>query len=611
MSASYSYVKTIIDAPTLLTYISKTFSTITEISNEGGINVVLTFSLALTGPQQTTLAGLITAYADPIIGSTDEVNLSLFNRSNTALAANGVFTGTWEDVSRFSSVFISSYANVASATSGIQVQFGLISAQVDITRSFSAAAATAFVTSIAIPGRWMRLVYTNGTTLQTTFLLQARWSVGQLVQTGDNNSVIDDNLQTTLCRNLNMGRLDNSLYASIRADEDRRLRVRTCMDSAIGDTFRSTPLVQVAFLYSVNTEVVNTTLVSTGTVTYATGAAAVATAALANSSAIMSTRRYVSSAPGKVMRVIVSCAFTIGAANSVQMCGFGDTSNGLFIGYNGVAFGILTRNNSVDTWVAATAFNVDKLNGTGASAITLDPTKGNTYIIVYDTTGFGSVTFALASTAVGNVPEAITMHRVSFGNTGTATGLRLTSAPLMAAATNTTNATALTVRVSSLSAYVDSSVPYRIGRLRAVDIAKTISSTAYVPIITISNKSTYLALSNVSSIILTSISVSNDATKGSIIFAIYDSTSSTLTGTSYTDVSTATSVVQYDTAATSITNGVCMFSFNICKSGDCLIDLSQYDISVSPGMSITICGRCSSSNVSDGICVSLCWMEDA
>jgi hypothetical protein len=154
-------------------------------------------------------------------------------------------------------------------------------------------------------------------------------------------------------------------------------------------------------------------------------------------------------------------------------------------------------------------------------------------------------------------------------------------------------------------------VPYRIGRLRSVDVAKTISSIAYVPIITISNKSTYQTLSNVSSIILKSMSISNDSTKGSMIFAIYDSTSATLTGTAYSDVSTTTSVVQYDTAATSITNGVCMLSSPISKSGDRLIDLIPYDISISPGMSITICGRCSSSGVSDGIAVSLCWQEDA
>ncbi|KAG5182997.1 hypothetical protein JKP88DRAFT_272962 [Tribonema minus] len=100
MSVSYANAKTVLDLGTYLSYVKKTFSSATSATNADGVNVVTTFSSALTGPQQTTLTALVAAYVDPITGVVDAAQVSLYNSTATALAANGVFTGTWEDVSR-------------------------------------------------------------------------------------------------------------------------------------------------------------------------------------------------------------------------------------------------------------------------------------------------------------------------------------------------------------------------------------------------------------------------------------------------------------------------------------------------------------------------------
>lgn len=610
MSASYSNAKTVLDCSALLSYVKKTFATATSATNADGVNVVVTFSAALTAPQQTTLTGLIAAYVDPVTGVVDTANVSLYNTTGTALGVSGVYTGTWEDVSRYGSVIVSVLSNQASAASGLSVQFGNLAAQADVTKTFSVVASTPFLVNLAVPGKYMRVVYTNGTTLQTTFSLQTKLSVAQLASVVDASSTVDDTTQALLMRNLNMGRVDKGTYVSVRADESSVLRTRNMCDSALGINGGATPIAQANFLYNVNADVVSSTLVTSGTVTYSTGCAAVATAALAASSAVMATRRYVSCGVGRAVRIVAACSFTTGVANSTQLCGMGGVDNGVFFGYNGVAFGALVRNATVDTWTAATAFNVDKLNGTGPSGLTLDPTKGQVYVIVIDGTGFGTITFGVASTPTASTTDFIVAHRVAFGNASTATGLRVPCGPLMAQAVNTTNATALTIRVAGLAAFADGPSSHVLGRQRALDVTQTISSTSYVPVMSVFDKTTYQTVNNYSSAVLQTISLSSDGTKGSVIVSIFDSP--TLTGAAYADISTNTSACQLDSSATSMTIGTSAMLFTTCINctGSGVFDLTAFDIRVAPGQWVTIAAKCTAASTSNGLAVAVSFKEE-
>jgi len=284
----------------------------------------------------------------------------------------------------------------------------------------------------------------------------------------------------------------------------------------------------------------------------------------------------------------------------------GTAENGLFFGYNGTVFGVMVSANSVDTWVAQTAFNVDKAAGAGPSAVTLDPTKGNTYLITYDTCGFGGVSFALASTPVTAPSETIVLHRVAF-NTGTVPGLRSFTGPVYAQALNTTNATVLTVRVASMAAFMDSPMSC-LGSFRSVDFTKTISVSTYVPVLSIFNKTTYASQTNTVSLRLKSLALSSDGTKGSTVVALYDN--ATLTNAAYADISTATSPVQLDTSASSVTGGVLLVSFPVYCMSDNRIDLTPYELSVPPNASITVACRCSTTATANGLTAALTWSSD-
>lgn len=602
MSSSYSATGTVKDTASLLAFISSTFSTALTLTDDNN-QIVVTFSNTLSAPQQTQLAALIASYSDPVHIKDTALN-STVNSTVATLASNAVYTGAWEDITLYSSVAVYALAAQASAVGGLQAQFGVSAQQADVIKNFSLSANTPGNYALASAGRFFRLVYTNGATAQTTFSLQVKYVTGQVETVVDQSTIIDDTTLAQVSKSITLNRQDNAIYAVSRADEDRRMRVRVGTDNA-SDTRNGFALVQVAFGFNINPEVVSTTLTGAATVTQATGCAVLTTAAAATTGALLTSRRYVSVAAGRIVRVVVSSAFSAGVAGNNQLVGCGTSENGFFVGYNGTSFGVMVRSFSVDTWYPQTGFNVDKMTGTGASGNTLVPTNGNTYMIVYDTTGFGTVSFLLASAGVA-VPSAVTMHRVAL-NTTAQPGFRTVSAPLYGQSINTTNTTAVAVRVASWAAFADN-LPAKIGSLRGVDYIRTISSTTYVPVFSILNKATFATATNTISVLLRSLAIACDGGRGSVIIGIFDN--STLTGATFNDLSTATSPVSVDSAASSMTGGVLLTSMCVWVGSDRQMDLLPYDISVSPNNAITIACRSTASGTSAQISTALTFSHD-
>jgi hypothetical protein len=94
------------------------------------------------------------------------------NSSTTTLAANGTFTGAWLDAFNQGSVLVYAFSNVSSATNGITFQWSSDGTNADETyTSTFVAGGTAEVFQLTHRGRYFRLVYTNGATIQASFRL--------------------------------------------------------------------------------------------------------------------------------------------------------------------------------------------------------------------------------------------------------------------------------------------------------------------------------------------------------------------------------------------------------------------------------------------------------
>ena len=101
--------------------------------------------------------------------------------------------------------------------------------------------------------------------------------------------------------------------------------------------------------------------------------------------------------PGKSLLIL--CTFVIGAkvAGVTKRVGYFDEKNGLFLQCQNEQMAIVRRSYSsgsaVDTVVAQADWNVDKMDGTGESLITLDFTKTQILVIDFEWLGVGRVRY--------------------------------------------------------------------------------------------------------------------------------------------------------------------------------------------------------------------------
>lgn len=153
----------------------------------GSLSVVLSTAQAVVIQGETTPG----VYTNVAVDSTGKLSLSAtnpssvsytslistLNSSNTPLSANGVFTGTAEDVSNYSEARVSVFGDVASATDGMQMQQSNNGTNWDNIDSYTIPANTGKSFGAGIGARFFRIVYTNGGTIQTAFRLQVVYHI--------------------------------------------------------------------------------------------------------------------------------------------------------------------------------------------------------------------------------------------------------------------------------------------------------------------------------------------------------------------------------------------------------------------------------------------------
>ncbi len=110
---------------------------------------------------------------------------------------------------------------------------------------------------------------------------------------------------------------------------------------------------------------------------------------------IRETKRVFSYQPGKSLLILASMVFGAPKANLRQRIGYFGTNNGIFLEQDGTTINMVKRSyvtgSVVDTKVAKSSWNGDKLDGTGPSGLTLDLTKSQIFWTDIEWLGVGSV----------------------------------------------------------------------------------------------------------------------------------------------------------------------------------------------------------------------------
>jgi hypothetical protein len=99
--------------------------------------------------------------------------------------------------------------------------------------------------------------------------------------------------------------------------------------------------------------------------------------------------------PGKSQEILMTFNMNGKVANVTKREGYFDDKNGLFLELAGTTVNFVRRTyvtgSAVDNAVAQSSWNIDKLDGTGASGITIDFTKTQILIIDFEWLGVGRV----------------------------------------------------------------------------------------------------------------------------------------------------------------------------------------------------------------------------
>ena len=118
-----------------------------------------------------------------------------------------------------------------------------------------------------------------------------------------------------------------------------------------------------------------------------------------NSEVVRQSFRSMSYQPGKGLLVLATFAMNTPTVNIRQRVGYFNTQNGVFFQVNGTTLSMVLRSNSLPTpgtpsdvrTINQADWNGDKLNGTGPSGLTLDPSKTQIFWCDFEWLGVGSV----------------------------------------------------------------------------------------------------------------------------------------------------------------------------------------------------------------------------
>ena len=178
---------------------------------------------------------------------------------------------------------------------------------------------------------------------------------------------------------------------------------------------RKFPIVELTSVYGVSVlrDVVTTT--GSGTVTNTSTEYSVSTTASVADSAILESAmrgRYEAGFAGEAGIGVRIPSLPIG--DQIARFGLFDSQNGAFFGVTSANTFVAVRRGGVDTVINQSAWNVDKLDGTGPSGATLTLSKGNIFQIVFTWYGYGVIEFRVVIPDPTTLAqEVITVNRFS------------------------------------------------------------------------------------------------------------------------------------------------------------------------------------------------------
>ncbi len=357
-----------------------------------------------------------------------------------------------------------------------------------------------------------------------------------------------------------------------------------------------TPIIQNSFEFTVsNTELSSNTETNGGTVTQASGMAVMTSTTTTASVARLESKRHARYRAGLGGLMRFTALYTTGVASTSQWAGImdetgsgADFKNGYAIGYNGDTFGIARFANDALTFVALSACD-DPLDGTGKSGMTIDQTKLNVFAIQYQYLGAGSIKFLVEDDSTGKL---VVFHTINYANANTTPSTHNPNFFVMFHVDNKATTSNMVMKTSSYAYFLEGKTEiFETHQPEFSSGRQTISSVSTeAALFTIKNRASYASKTNFMELVLKRLSIGIEANQANNLGEWRLVKDATLGGTpSYSNINTSDSIVEIDTAGTTITGGKELMSGDLAGKNDKMIEnISDYKLILGPGESVTL-----------------------
>lgn len=363
------------------------------------------------------------------------------------------------------------------------------------------------------------------------------------------------------------------------------------------------PQFQLTFEYTVdNTELTKNTTTGSGTVTQADAMAVISSGTTAGSTALLQSKRHAKYRSGLGGLLRYTDLFTAPVSDTSQLIGLADElgssavfKNGIMIGYDknvndGLVFGLFRYANDVVFPIDITGWD-DPLDGSGLSGDTLVPEKINVNETRFQFLGGGAIELSRERNDGGELKK---VHTVDYVNRNIQPSSFNPNYHGTIFTDNGSTTSDMILKSSSLGYFIE-------GKTSLIElqqpqhssgIQQALTVIAEVPIFTIRNRSIYASKTNFIDMLIEFFTCSIEANQANNLGQVRLVKNASLTGTPvWSNINTNNSVAEIDTSATGLSGGVEIPPFLLAGKNDKVIfDLTNYDIILAPGETITAAG---------------------
>lgn len=367
-------------------------------------------------------------------------------------------------------------------------------------------------------------------------------------------------------------------------------------------TGQLTPMAAWRFDYGINTRLINTTTANGGAVSVSGNRAKLSTSTAVNGSARIETIKHLRYLPGMGGLLRMTSVFATPKANSYQIFGLGDGTDGLYYGYYGTNFVVGKIRGGVHTRVLQENWN-------GSIDSDFNSAYGNIFQIRFQWLGYGYLRYYMLN--FENETAGYTkLHTINYPNTSPDVHILNPTLPIFGEVANTGNNTDIVAYSPSAAAFVEGNVGDYANPLdvfNSYDTTATFANTSRNHLLTIRNKSTFLTVTNRVPVQINSITFSRGA--GATLTALKLVKNATTAGAlTYADIDTNNSPVDASATTTTVTAGTIERAYSTPAGALPTIVFNPGEMILYPGEALTL--ECVNSGVqSTEVVTTINWSE--